>query len=441
MDVYLARQPICNRQKKTVAYEMLYRSSPENRYSPEWDGTDKTKKLIHNMMLNFGFDYVTQGKRAFLNFTDILLLGTTPFLLPADSVVIELLEDIVYTPELIERLKILHTYGYTLALDDYTGEEIPNEVLRLVQMIKVDWSLTSHQQRLEIVKKFKNTKSLLAEKIETETQFIQAKNMGFDYFQGYYFAHPSLHFKKTYDISVVTYIHLWEQIASPSVDYTELGKIVERDVGATYKLLCKANTLQYFHTHRVHSVQHALMIMGSDEVRRWILLVLLNNLSDGHNEEAIQQALIRAVFSERIAELCGFSEYAHLAYLVGMFSVIDDESKDMLHQMVESGPALREIKETFSGKNPLMSELLQFTLAYEKNYIDAQAGQLPQFMKKYDISDEAAAREYIRAVCYAEQAFCLEPANITPEMEQKIQWMQKNYKENKNHLSSEKKDR
>ena len=425
MDVYLARQPICNRQKKTVAYEMLYRSSPENCYHPEWDGTDKTKKLIHNMMLNFGFDYVTQGKRAFLNFTDTLLLGTTPFLLPAESVVIELLEDIVYTPELIERLQMLHTYGYTLALDDYTGEEIPDEVIRLVQMIKVDWKLTSYQTRMDIVKKFKHNKSLLAEKIETEAQFVQAKNMGFDFFQGYYFARPSLHFKKAYDVSIVTYIHLWEQIASPSVDYTELGKIVERDIGATYKLLCKANTLQYFHTHRVHSVQHALMIMGSDEVRRWILLVLLNNLSDGHNEEAVQQALIRAVFAERMAELCGYSEYAHLAYLVGMFSVVDDESKDMLNQLVESGPALREIKEAFSGKNTIIGEILQFTLSYEKNYIDAQAGRLPYFMQKFDISDEAVAREYIYAVCYAEQSFCLEPANITPQMKHRMQWLKK----------------
>lgn len=421
MDVYLARQPICNRQKKTVAYEMLYRSSPENQYHPEWDGTDKTKKLIHNMMLTFGFDYVTQGKRAFLNFTDTLLMGVTPFLLPPEHVVIELLEDIVYTKELIERLEALHVQGYTLALDDYTGQAIPEKVFRLVQFIKVDWKLTSYQSKLDIVKKFRHNKSLLAEKIETEAQFLQAKNMGFDYFQGYYFARPSLHFQKSYDISVVTYIHLWDQVASPSVNYEELSKIVEKDVGATYKLLCKANTLQYFHTHRVHSVQQALMIMGSDEVRRWILLVLLNNLSDGNNEEAIQQALIRAVFAERIAELCGYNECAHLAYLVGMFSVIDDESKEMLHQMVESGPALREIKEAFSGKNTVMSEILQFTLAYEKNYIDAQAGQLPYFMQKFQISDEAVAKEYIHAVCYAEQAFCLEPVRTTPEMGENLQ--------------------
>lgn len=428
MNVYLARQPILNRRQKTVAYEMLYRCSSDNRYSPEWDGTETTKKLLHNMMLNFGFDYVTKGKRAFLNFTDTLLCSNTPLLLPSDRVVIELLETIHYTDEVIGHMRMLKQCGYIFALDDYIGQTIPDAVMDLVDIIKVDWMGTSHNKRVEIVQNYGKQKELLAEKVETEADYQEALEMGFDFFQGFYFARPTLHFKKVYDISVATYIRLWEEISCQSVDMEKLAKIIELDIGATYKLLCKANTLQYFHTHRVHSIQQALMIIGTDEVRRWILLLLLNNLSDNHNEEAVQQALIRGVFAEhiaaQIAEQTTDMEYqqnlSQQAYMMGMFSIIDEESQDMLHDMMNSGPSLREIRGILSGQDQILNDILQFIILYEKNESKESEQVLVDFLEKYHINFEQVAQEYIQAVCYAEQAFCVQPAEITPDLGQRL---------------------
>ncbi len=424
MNVYLARQPIVNRKKKTVAYEMLYRCSGENYYSPDWDGTDTTKKLLHNIMLNFGFDYVTKGKRAFLNFTDTLLCNNTPMLLPSDRVVIELLETIQYTDEVIEQIRMLRQWGYVFALDDYIGDEVPDTVLDLVDIIKVDWMGTDHKKRQEIADSYAQEKDLLAEKIETEEEFQEALQMGFEFFQGYYFARPTLHFKKVYDISVATYIRLWEEISGSSVDLEKLSKIIELDIGATYKLLCKANTLQYFHIHRVHSIQQALMIIGLDEVRRWILLLLLNNLSDSHNEEAVQQALLRAVFAEHIAQyIAGEHQTGNLAqqaYMMGMFSIVDDESKKMLHTMMNSGPALRDIRGALSGKDEMLSDILNFIVKYEQNECPESEQEIIKFLEKYHMDSEQVAQIYLQAVCYAEEAFCVNPAEITPDLGKRL---------------------
>lgn len=404
MNVYLARQPILNRDRKVLAYEMLYRYSEENAFKEGMDGTTATKNLIHDLIMNFGFEHITNGKTAFINFTAPVLLTDIPFLLDPQKVTIELLEDIVYTEELIERLLFLKQKGYCFALDDYVGQKIPERVLEIVDIIKVDFMLITTEKKIQIANHFRGSKTLLAEKVETEEDFAFACKHGFTMFQGYLFSKPVIHFRPANDVSMATYSRLMREFNRKFIDFDILTEIIEKDMNASYHLIQRANTLQYFRGNRIPNLKTALLMMGADEVQRWIMLLLLKTCADQRIESAIFLALVRAVFMERLIQIIDQRADEKQAYMIGLFSMIDDSSKKLLQDMLGKNSTLINIFDIFDGKGGLMSELLQFVMDYEKNQELAQEQKIQEFLDKYHLKLDEVAYLYVNAVAYSDHA-------------------------------------
>lgn len=404
MNVYLARQPILNKYRKILAYEMLYRYNEENVFKEGMDGTTATKNLIHDIMMNFGFEHITSGKTAFINFTAAVLLTDTPLLLDPYKVVIELLEDIVYTDELIDRLLFLKAQGYTFALDDYVGEKLPQRVLDIVDIIKVDFMLTTPKRRTQIAKYFGKQKTLLAEKVETEKDFEVACREGFTMFQGYLFSKPVIHFRPANDVSMATYSRLMEEIGRQPPDFDRLAQIIEKDVNASYHLIQKVNTLQYFRRNHIPNVKGALLMMGSEDLYRWLLLLLLKGCSDEKTEAAIFLALVRAVFMANLVKLIDEKINKEKAYMIGLFSMIDEQSRDVLQQMAKTNPTFADIIDVFQGKGGLLSDVLEFVVCYEKNQELQYETQINNFLKKYHLKLEQILYIYVEAVAYSDKS-------------------------------------
>lgn len=372
--VYMARQPIFNQKNKVYGYELLYRANEKNSYTADTNGDFATESVISEALFNFGLDKLTNGRRAFINFTENLLLKKTALLLDPRQFVIEILESVHLTEPILEHLALLKSKGYILALDDYDGGEISEEALSLVDIIKIDFMLTDKMQRLNCSAQLKKAgKQLLAEKIETKEDYDEALSLGCDFFQGYYFAKPTIVQKTNKDIASVSYIRLMKEMTSPDINFDRLARIIYSDVHLTYKLLRNMRTLQYYRGHTIKTVRHALVIMGLNEVRRWVMLVLMGSLMGQGADELIRTALIRALFCENMAEASHQQKLASTAFSTGMFSVIRHEETDF-KEFLQNMQIESSVKEALTGQDNQLKVFLDIAVNYEAgNWNQAEA--------------------------------------------------------------------
>ncbi len=322
MDVFVARQPIFDRKKSVVAYELLYRDSPANFFNSSIGATKATSILLSNSYFSFGIDMLLEDKRAFINFDKVLIKNEVPILLDKNRVVVEILEDIIPDKNFIYKLKELKNKGYILALDDFTKDYQYKEIVDIVDIIKVDFMLSSKEDIKEIIKKYSDgKKKFLAEKIENLDEFNDALELGYDYFQGYFFSKPIMVQSKKIDSLELSYIKLTEEISKDEVDYKIIASIIESDLDMSYKLLKIVNS--YSLSSKVNSIPHAISMMGISELRKWASLVLIGELSFGKPTEVLRLSILRSKFAELLAEKTLYRQKKHELALVGLFSMID----------------------------------------------------------------------------------------------------------------------
>ena len=191
MDIFLARQPIFDRSNKVIAYELLFRNGYEN-FCSNADGDEATLNVIVNSFYIFGIKNITNDKKVFINFTEELIKKEIATLLSSEQVVVEILENIEPTEEIVVACKKLKQKGYTLALDDFVFDEKYMNLIKLIDIIKVDFKITKGYERKKLFEllKINNKIKFLAEKVENREEYNEAVKMGYTYFQGYYFSKP-----------------------------------------------------------------------------------------------------------------------------------------------------------------------------------------------------------------------------------------------------------
>ncbi|HEY7063486.1 MAG TPA: EAL domain-containing protein [Chloroflexota bacterium] len=279
MDVFVARQPILDRMSRLYGYELLYRSSMTNSF----DNTQEdlaSLRVIANSFSVLGLDRVTGRTPAFINFERELLLSDYALLLPAKGVVIELLENIAPDDAALQACGALRSQGYTLALDDFCSDDLDHPLLREVQLVKVDLRLTDPLtwQRLATLKARHGVR-LLAEKVETQEIFREVLGLGYDYFQGYYFSKPEVLPGRAIDATQAGSLRLLQLVSKSEVDLDEVARLLQQDVGLTYRLLRFLNSAALGLRHRVSNTRQAILMLGQTGMRRWVSLVVLADLS------------------------------------------------------------------------------------------------------------------------------------------------------------------
>lgn len=243
MNVYGARQPIFDRTHEVIAYELLYRSNEKNFYDASLRDSVATSILLLNSYLSFGLNHLTQEKKAFVNFGPMLILDDVPRLLNKNKVVIELLESVVPTKELLTKIEGYKRDGYIIALDDYISGYPHKEILELADIVKVDFRANTDMDIRRICVELKDmNKILLAEKVETKEEFEWAKRIGFEFFQGYFFAKPTIVKKKRLTGAAYHYVEIMKELDEPEPKYKKITEIIESEVSLTYKLLKLVNS-------------------------------------------------------------------------------------------------------------------------------------------------------------------------------------------------------
>ena len=380
--VYIARQPIFDTAGRACAYELLYRDTERNTYNPTIDSDIATGAVISEAILNFGLKELTTGKKAFVNFSNGYLLDRAADLLNPKHFVIEILENVSFTPAVIVALYNLKDAGFELALDDYIGRPIPHEILNLISIIKIDFMLTTPEQRaVFVIPLIKKGKKLLAEKIETKENMEEAISLGCEMFQGYFYSKPMMIKKNNLDIASSSYIKLMAEILNPSLDIERIAGIINWDVHLTYKLLKRMKTIQYYRGNTITSIKEALVLMGDEEIRRWIMLVLIRVLMGSRSDELIRTALIRAFLCEKLARETNNHKYSVEAFTTGMFSIIDLGTPETQNTITEL-PLPDIVKDSLNGIDNILYQLLNISLYYE----NGDWNLLEKFVKETELS-------------------------------------------------------
>lgn len=368
MDIYVARQPIFDINEKTVAYELLYRSSTVNEYK-HTNGDQATTDVIVNSFLNIGIKELSNGKPCFINFTEKLLkLGVPSYFNPL-SIVVEILETVEITDEVLQICKELKALGYTIALDDFFISQWSDRTIQLldyVDIIKMDFRTTKRNDRQEIIHftKGRNIR-FLAEKVETIEEYAEAKEDGFVYFQGFYFSKPVI--LNSYDIPSYyhSYFQILKEIESPDPDIEQIKGIIERDISLSYKLLRLINNPVFRPRNEVSSIKQAIILLGLNEIKKWIYVLAIRGAeieSDENSKEReiIDLSLKRGKFGELIGRRVGSEVLASKYFLLGMFSLMDSLLHLPMDHLLKDLPFSNELKDALSGEKNEAYVMLQF---------------------------------------------------------------------------------
>lgn len=321
--VMIARQPIFDRASAVYGYELLFRSSTENHYQcsdPRFASSHTISRALHWVGLNG----VVGGKKAFINFTTQLLQEELYCILPKDRVVLELLETAATDEESLRACRKAKDAGYVLALDDVTKPSDIGPLLDIVDYIKLDIRAIPFDDRPGIIAQLlPSGRTLLAEKVETREELLQATDCGCHLMQGYFFCKPELMVGKGLAGSQLVYMEFLRELNRPQLNYEALEQIIKRDGALSFKLLRMLNSAAMGIRNPITSIKHALVMLGEKAVRKWGSLAAMTNISRKRANELLITCLIRAHFCERCAKAAGYADRELEMFLVGLLSGID----------------------------------------------------------------------------------------------------------------------
>ncbi|BEP27963.1 EAL and HDOD domain-containing protein [Helicovermis profundi] len=403
MKIFVARQPIFDSKQDVYAYELLYRNSEENRSNIEsLDGDNATSSVITNSILLVGIENMTYGKRAFINFTKKLLIDEIPTLFSNEIVVVEILEDVIPDESIISAVKNMKDKGYLIALDDFVLEYDYLELIKLADIIKIDFILTSKKERREIINRYKKYNiKFLAEKVETIEEFNEAKEMGYSYFQGYFFSKPTIITSNDIKTISTSYSQILKEVIKDEPEYDLISNIIESDIALTYKLLKLINSPAFYTSKKVTSISRALVMLGFKEIRKWISIIMMRDLGKDKPDEIMRVSLIRGKMGEGLARLCKMNSRKDEMFIIGIFSMIDTLMDRTLFDILSEMPFETGIIEALLGYDNELRKLFKVILAYEVGDWD----KMQEYTSKLGIDVHQIPDIYFEALKWTNEIF------------------------------------
>jgi EAL and modified HD-GYP domain-containing signal transduction protein len=364
MDVFIGRQPILDREENVIAYELLYRNSLSNRYEG-LDHDSATVDVMVNSFTGIGIKEVGERKKCFINFTENLLLNRVPTYISPEYIVIEILETVNLTNEVVEVCKELKNKGYTIALDDVSVQRDLAELIPFVDIIKIDYLVMDKNDIRDMINQYRGQVKFLAEKIENREEYTEAMDMGFDYFQGYFFSKPVIIQGKDIAPVPTNYFQILNALNTQDPDIDHISSLIQQDLSLSYKLLKVMNSGAFLFKNKVTSIKQAVVLLGLYEIKKLVMILLMSSLKKTDNQnELVQMSLTRANFFERTAKV--FQINRNQLYMFGMFSLIDTILNKEMKDIVEDLPITKELSHALLRKNEKYKLALAVVKAIEK---------------------------------------------------------------------------
>ena len=348
-------------------------------------------------MFESGIDSIVENKLAFVNFDDVFILSGTLELLDADRLVVEIIGSTRVDEEFLEKINKLRTAGYAIALDDYKSDNNEYPLIEIAKIIKYDLIATPlHTIKYDVACAIADGKILVAKKVETEEEFLEAKEMGFHLFQGYFFSKPSI-VSRTHKrhSSFYQYNAIMQELRNREPSYQTLAEIIEVDVDLSYRLLRVISNRSSVRS--AYSIKKALTFLGLKEIERWIKVLMLQDLSKSKPVELMKIAMIRSKFAEVLAMNVKFNNMRYEAAMMGLFSVLDAMLDMTISEALDKIMLPESVVDALAKNEGALFPIYQLVLAYEKGNWE----EVETISNKLNINELVLYSLYMSAIDWA----------------------------------------
>ncbi|HTJ88611.1 MAG TPA: EAL domain-containing protein [Acidocella sp.] len=378
---FLGRQPIVGRDRELVAYELLFRSSMTNA-ATVLDDVAASATVIQHTFSDLGMPLALGDKQGFINLPTSLLMSDLIEVLPPERVVLEILESVTLTPEVLARCQQLQEAGYRLALDDVVALAPDTQaVLPLVKVVKLDVMALCREQIIDLVRDLRPYGlTLLAEKVETLAQYEFCRELGFDLFQGYFFAKPVILTGRTVPPSSLALLRLLSLIIADA-EVEELEHALKQAPSLTLRLLKMVNAAAFGMKKKISTLREAILMIGRTQLSRLVQIMLFAQQSGlaMTSDPVLHTAIVRARLMEGLADAVGWPGLRDRAFMVGMLSLIDVVFQQPMADLLALINVEENLQSAIMHRNGPLGCLLQLVMAGEREDGAELTGLLPQF--------------------------------------------------------------
>jgi EAL and modified HD-GYP domain-containing signal transduction protein len=386
--VFVARQPILDRNRKVVGYSLRLRPVIGAL------GPGQAGQLLAETLHGGGLETLTAGRRAFVEVDRGTLLEGVAASLPPDRVVVELTSDVEADAEVLEACRVLRRTGHAIAIDDFTLNERTAKLVPFANYLKVDASApTAPEVRARIVACLApGGASLVAKNIETLDKFDEALRDRFTYFQGFFFGRPLLAPRPGSANGQIAHLKLLRALQDPDLSVRQLEELVKHDTALCYRILRTVNSAAFMLQTTVHSVLEALVLLGINPIRRWASLWVIAGLSETAHSELVLMSAVRARCCEILAGTLGGEDAGSEAFLLGMCSMLDAILGRSMSEVLIDLPLDKDTQAALRGQDNWKRRVLDCVIAYERGDWD----------RAIDLARRTAIERTLLPVAYAE---------------------------------------
>jgi len=392
-NTYIARQAILDRNRTTIGYELLFRDSPDNKF-PEIDQDVASSKLIIQSHLQGDIRSISMGKPAFINFTEKCLVNKYPMMFDKNTIVIELVGHKTPTERLLKIIKFYHEKGYKVALTEYDLDEKWDVLFPYLSIIKVDIEVVNPKRLHKVLDRLRDYDvKLAAEKVETNFQVQALAEVGFNYYQGYFYHEPEVVEGQTLAPIKTQMLNLISETFNSPLDYDNIATIISHDVNLTVGLLKMVNNVASSTRVEITSLKQAAAYLGEDKLKQFVTILALSKLTTDKTDEISKQALITAKLMTVLAKEGVFKEISDFAFITGLLSAIEVILSMPINEIIKTMPLATPIEDALVDHSGLLGELLVLTT----KYITGNGDNIHQLIEMYSLDATFIQKEFIAA--------------------------------------------
>ncbi len=399
MNQYIARQPIFDKDLKLIAYELLF-VDESGIIDNKNDKNQKSLKTILSSAMQNDIERIVSDKYVYIDYTKQIFEDEAISFLGPEHLVIELSARVEYNESIMNALFNIKSTGYKIALDK-VNVKLPDEaLLQVADVVKVDFMQTTPADRKILSEQLSRYNlTLLGTNVKDRKAYQDAVDIGFELFQGFFFAKPNIVSTKNVKSLSANYIRLIGELFEARPSFDVLTEIVESDVSMSFKLLKLINSATFYRSRKINSINQALVILGLKELRKWATLIMLNENCQGKPDELIRLALMRAKIMEMLSGMKQPNCDSSKAFLVGLLSLIDVMLDNDMAQVLKELPLDEEIIAALRDKSNQFGQMLNLVELYE----ESEFKSFKALAEQLKISTQQVPYIYFEALEWTEQ--------------------------------------
>ncbi len=397
--VFVGRQAVYTQDREVWGYELLFRSGAKSTAAAISNDTSATAQVIID---GFALADATlePGRKALINFPENLLLKGAPLVLPAETCIVEVLETVTPSKEVVAALRKLKDKGYTVALDDFVGQEGYEPILEIADIVKME---VLNRSMTEIIKTGQTLQQygceLLAEKIEDQEIFELSQALGCTYYQGFYFSKPEILSGRKLPSAEMSRLRVLKELGDAEYKVGHVARIIGQDAGLSYRLLKYVNSAFRAMRKKVSSLAQAVTLMGGKPLKRWLMVAMMADMKGGGQaEELTFRSAMRGRFLEKIAEKQQGRGYEPDAmFMLGLFSNLDAMLGMPMHEITAHLPLDSQMEDALCGQQNAARQWIDLAAALEEG--DWKKSR--ELMREKKLAPEAVAMLHAEAGAWA----------------------------------------